>query len=290
MERGPSAVELIPQDLIRLARSVPAYAQQLGFLDRLSPEMADPRALLVVEFVGDSPEEIKEKAGYLGDDVLVAETAEAQRQVWAVRKVGLGLLMSRAGDVKPWPFIEDLSVPVDRLGEFVREMQHILDSHDVVANFYGHASAGCLHIRPMVDLKSAQGLAMMRLISAQAVDLTVSLGGSVSGEHGDGLSRSGWLEWEYGKEIVAAFRELKSAADPHELLNPGKIVPVKDGKPVALDENLRFGSDYHIDGWKTVFDFSSQAGLEGAIEQCNGAGVCRKADGVMCPSFQATRG
>jgi FAD/FMN-containing dehydrogenase/Fe-S oxidoreductase len=289
LERGPSAVELIPQDLIRLARSVPAYAKQLGFLDQLSPGRIDPPAILVVEFTGDSPEKIKERASSLRDDVLVAETAETQRQVWAVRKVGLGLLMSRAGDVKPWPFIEDLSVPVDRLGEFVREMQHILESHNVEANFYGHASAGCLHIRPMVDLKSVQGLAMMRLISAQAVDLTVSLGGSVSGEHGDGLSRSGWLEWEYGKEIIAAFGELKNAADPHGLLNPGKIVPVQNSKPVALDENLRFGSDYRIAGWKTVFDFSSQAGLVGAIEQCNGAGVCRKVDGVMCPSFQATQ-
>ena len=289
LERGPSAIELIPQDLIRQARSVPAYAQQLGFLDQLSPGRVDPPALLVVEFAGDNSVEIKEKAGSLRDDVLVAETAAAQRQVWAVRKVGLGLLMSRTGDMKPWPFIEDLSVPVERLGEFVREMQQMLDGHGIVANFYGHASAGCLHIRPIIDLKSVQGLATMRLISAQAVDLTVSLGGSVSGEHGDGLSRSGWLEWQYGKEIMVAFGELKRAADPHGLLNPGKIVPPQDGKPVALNENLRFGPEYRIDGWKTVLDFSSQAGLVGAIEQCNGAGVCRKDDGVMCPSFQATQ-
>jgi len=289
LERGPSAVELIPQDLIRLARSVPAYAGQLGFLDQFSPERVDPPALLLVEFIGDNPTEINEKASSLREDVLVAETASAQRQIWAVRKVGLGLLMSHAGDVKPWPFIEDLSVPVDRLSEFVREMQLMLNSHDVVANFYGHASAGCLHIRPMIDLKSAHGLAMMRLISTQAVDLTISLGGSVSGEHGDGLSRSGWLEWEYGKEILVAFEELKKAADPHGLLNPGKIVPAHDSRPVALDENLRFGPEYHIDGWNTILDFSSQAGIGGAIEQCNGAGVCRKIDGVMCPSFQATQ-
>ena len=289
LERGPSAVELIPQDLVRLARSVPAYAGQLGFLDQVPLGRNGSSALLVVEFVGNDPIEIKQKASSLRDDVLVAETTAAQRQVWAVRKVGLGLLMSGAGDVKPWPFIEDLSVPVERLGEFVREMQHILNDHDVLANFYGHASAGCLHIRPMIDLKSTHGLASMRLISAQAVDLTVSLGGTVSGEHGDGLSRSGWLEWEYGKEILAAFEDLKKSADPHGLLNPGKIVPAQNSKSVALDENLRFGPDYRIDGWKTVLDFSKQAGLTGAIEQCNGAGVCRKVDGVMCPSFQATQ-
>lgn len=283
LEQKPTAVELVPRALIHLARSVPAYAQQLSFV------RGDPAALLVVEFAGHDRDQLRQQAQSLGSQVLIAESAQQQHQVWAVRKVGLGLLMSRAGDYKPWSFIEDLSVPVESLGDFVRAMQSILDSHQVEGNFYAHASAGCLHIRPLINLKQESGLAAMRSIAAQAVDLTIQLGGSVSGEHGDGLSRSEWLERMFGPEIIQAFRELKSAADPQWLLNPGKIVAQEDSNLPRMDANLRFGKGYHATGWETVLSFSSQAGLEGAIEQCNGAGVCRKFEGVMCPSFQATR-
>ena len=283
LEQSPSAVELIPRTLIHLARSVPAYAQQLSFVQ------GDPAALLVIEFAGENPERLRQQVRSLGSEVLIAESALQQRQVWAVRKVGLGLLMSRAGDLKPWSFIEDLSVPVDVLGEFVRAMQSIMATYHVEGNFYAHASAGCLHIRPLVNLKQVKGVATMRAIAAQAVDLTIQLGGSVSGEHGDGLARSEWLERMFGSEIIQAFRELKTAADPQWLLNPGKIVARSGDSLPKMDSNLRFGNGYQSITWEPVLSFANQAELDGAVEQCNGAGVCRKFEGVMCPSFQATR-
>jgi Fe-S oxidoreductase len=169
-------------------------------------------------------------------------------------------------------------------------MECLLAAHDVQGEIYGHASAGCLHIRPLLNLKSGQGARTMRSIASQAVDLTLRLGGAISGEHGDGLARSEWYGRMFGEQILAAFGELKRAADPHELLNPGKRVSLSAENAVQpMDQNLRYGEQYHARAWQPNLDFSSQAGLEAAIEQCNGAGVCRKVDGVMCPSFQATQ-
>jgi FAD/FMN-containing dehydrogenase/Fe-S oxidoreductase len=290
LQHGPSSVELIPQIMIRAARSVPAYARLCGFVDELAAGGDDPAALLAVEFSGDNIPYLREQVQALGSDVLLAETPQQQEQVWTVRKEGLGLLLSAVGNVKPWPSIEDLAVPIERLGEFVRQMEHIMREHGTQAYFFAHASAGCLHIRPLLSLKDAKGIATMRAIAEQAVALVISLGGSVSGEHGDGLARSEWLQDLFGEEIVQAFRDLKQAADPDWLLNPGKIVSQTPEKRLPrMDSNLRFGPDYHSQAWQPRLDFSRQAGLDGAIEQCNGAGVCRKSDGVMCPSFQATQ-
>jgi len=188
LELKPSAVELIPQALIHLARSVPAYAHQLSFVEQLSPG-GEPAALLVVEFSGDNPAVLREQVRRLGPGVFMAGTAQAQKQVWAVRKVGLGILMSRPGDLKPIAFIEDLAVPVERLGEFVRSMEQILARNGTQGNFYAHASAGCLHIRPLINLKAQGGVSDLRRIATEAVELTLQLGGAVSGEHGDGIAR-----------------------------------------------------------------------------------------------------
>ncbi len=289
LELGPSAVELIPGILVNLARGVSAYASQLSIFDQLTNGSISPD-LLVVEFSGDDPARLRERIDRmkkLANDsipIVIAESNEAQKQVWSVRKVGLGLLSSRAGDVRSTAFIEDLSVPVVRLGDFVRELQHIFQEHNTVADFYAHASAGCLHIRPMVNLKTVEGVKALRSIAEQAVQLTVRLNGSVSGEHGLGIARSEWLGQMYRDEIMSAFRILKDAADPKGLLNPGKILDAP-----RMDENLRYGAAYSTYAWTSEFDFSSQGGLAGAIEMCNGAGVCRKQEGVMCPSFQATR-
>ena len=274
----PSAVELIPQMLIRLARSVPAYASQLGFVH------GDPAALLAVEFAGDDPAVLRVKAEALGADVLIAETKADQANVWAVRKVGLGLLDSRPTALRPVAFIEDCAIPVERLGEFVREVQRILDAHGVEAAFYAHASAGTLHIRPMLDLKSGVGVRALRSIAQEVLALTLRVGGAMSSEHGDGLVRSEWLKQTYGEEIVAAFAALKRAADPDGLLNPGKLM---DAPP--MDTHLRYGESYRSQAWQPALDFGHKGGLAGAIEHCNGQGVCRKDSGVMCPSFQATR-
>lgn len=283
LDRHPAAVELIPENLIRLARSVPAYAQQLDFLEQLAVH-GIPAALLVVEFAGDDPARLRAQAQDLGPEVLIAESASAQKQVWGIRKVGLGILTSQPGDLRGVTFIEDLAVPVENLGQFVREMERIMAEHGTRGDFYAHASAGCLHMRPILNIKEPQGLAAMRAIATQAVELVLRLGGTATGEHGDGLARSEWLARTYGPEVIRGFRELKQAADPLGILNPGKIL---DAPP--MDSNLRFEEGYHPRGWRTALDFSNQAGLVGAVELCNGAGVCRKEDGVMCPSFQVTR-
>ncbi len=292
LEFGPSAIELIPQNLIRLAQSVPAYASQVSILSPLYLNGVEPPSLLLVEFSGEHLALLQEKAKKLsfGKPHILADTLEAQRQVWGTRKVGLGLFMSRPGDAKPWSFIEDLAVPVNRLSEFVREMYRLMDDYGVEGENYGHASAGCLHIRPVIDLKTVVGVQMLRKLASDAVDLTLSMGGAVSGEHGDGLARSEWNERMFGGEIVSVFRYLKNTFDPQGILNPGKIVSVQPDLTVPkMDENLRFGSGSNFGIWQPVMNFSQQENLAGAIEQCNGAGVCRKSDGLMCPSFQASR-
>ncbi len=279
----PSAIELVSRSLIQLARLVPAYAHQIAFLDQIGNSGGDPAALLVVEFAGKNPRRLKEKASNLGSRVLVAESPDDQKRVWDVRKMGLGILLSRPGEPKPVPFIEDLSVPIEGLGNFVREIEHILEKYSTEGDFFGHASAGCLHIRPLLNLKTAKGVEEMHTIARETVDLCLRLGGAVTGEHGDGLARSEWIERAYGPEIMAAFRQLKQAADPEGILNPGKIVDAP-----SMTENLRYGPNYRAQFWNPNLDFSRQAGLDGAVEMCNGAGVCRKVEGVMCPSFQVT--
>jgi len=282
-ETQPSAVELIPRSIVERARAIPAYARLAGFWDRLK-QNGEPEALLAVEFSGDDPAELRLQAERLGSGAYIAATKEEQDQVWRVRKAGLGLLLSKPGDEKPAAFIEDLSVPVDRLDEFVAGMERLLRENGSSADFYAHASAGCLHIRPLVNLKTGEGVRRMREIAAGAVELTLSLSGAVSGEHGDGLARSQWLEKMFGAQVVEAFRLLKQAADPQGILNPGKIL---DAPP--MHTHLRYGEGYRTQEWQTQLDFSAEGGLSGAVEQCNGAGVCRKSEGVMCPSFQATR-
>jgi FAD/FMN-containing dehydrogenase/Fe-S oxidoreductase len=273
----PSAVELIPQMLIRLARAVPAYAAQLAWV------RGDPSALLVVEFSGETGEGLRECVQALGAEVVIAESREEQARVWNVRKVGLGILDSGPGPKRPVAFIEDCAIPVENLGEFVRELDKILAAHGTIGAYYAHASAGTLHVRPLLDLRLGEGVKSLRGIAEATLALTLRLGGAMSSEHGDGLLRSEFLEATYGPALVEAMRALKRAADPHNLLNPGKIL---DTPP--LDSHLRYGADYRSEGWDSSLDFSAQGGLAGAIEQCNGAGVCRKDGGVMCPSFQAT--
>ncbi len=287
LELKPSAVELIPQSLIHLARSVPMYASQLTFV------RDDPAALLAVEFSGDDPvfvtgqvNKLEKLHPWVGE-LYLAESAAQQKQVWEVRNVGLGILMSRLGDFKPISFIEDMSVPVERLGEFVHDLDAILKGYGTQADYYGHASAGCLHIRPLLNVKTPQGRKEMRSIAEAAVGLVLRLGGAISAEHGDGITRGEWIEKAYSPKVLEAFRIIKQAADPQGILNPGKIVD-----PPKMDTSLRYDEQYHPQGWQPVMTFASgqpdAAHLVEAIEQCNGVGVCRKSEGVMCPSFQAT--
>jgi FAD/FMN-containing dehydrogenase/Fe-S oxidoreductase len=288
LEMQPSAIELIPENMIRLARNVPSYAQQITFLEELFPAENKFPNLLAVEFAGDNLDQLSALSTELVNQnispALVAEDTDLQQRIWNVRKVGLGLLMSIPGDTKPISFIEDISVPVEKLSEFVAELRRILTDHNTDGDFYAHASAGCLHLRPLINLKSHLGVENMRDIALEAIKLVDRLGGVPSGEHGDGIARSEWLDTVFGHRISAVFRMLKNAADPNGIMNPGKIID-----PAPMDSHLRFRHPYSPRAWQPVLDFSKQAGMISAVELCNGAGVCRKSVGVMCPSFQVTK-
>jgi FAD/FMN-containing dehydrogenase/Fe-S oxidoreductase len=285
LEIDPAAIELIPREMLERARQIPAYARRLGFVETI------PETLMVVELAGDDPAALRSAAGSLPRNGSVLESAETQADLWAVRKAGLGLLLSVPGDTKPITFIEDVAVPVEHLGEYVREMDRIMASEGTHGEWYAHASAGCLHLRPMVNLKTQRGVRQVRTIAEAAVDLVVRMKGSVSGEHGDGLSHTEFNERLYGKEVMRAFRQLKESFDPESRLNPGKVVPdVRPGAPVhGIDRELRFGPAYSTVPLETVFAYRREGDLAHAVESCSGLGVCRKTDGVMCPSYQATR-
>ncbi|MBI5963263.1 MAG: FAD-binding protein [Chloroflexi bacterium] len=278
LEFKPSAIELIPRMIIQLARGVPAYARQMGWMT------GDPAAVLAIEFSGDQPSALREAIRQLGDVVTIAESPEEQSRVWNIRKMGLGILDSRPQPARPAAFIEDCAVPVERLGDFVREVERIMKEHNTEGGIYAHASAGCLHIRPILNLQKGEGVRALRSIGEQVLSLTLSLGGSMSSEHGDGIVAGEWIEKTYGSEVTEAMRSIKRAADPHNLLNPKKMF---DAPP--MDTHLRYGENYRVNVWNSSLHFEHERGLAGAIEHCNGQGVCRKTTGVMCPSFQATR-
>jgi FAD/FMN-containing dehydrogenase/Fe-S oxidoreductase len=278
LTHSPSAIELVPQLIMRLARGIPSYARQMGWV------IGDPAAVMVVEFSGNDESTLKEKVRQIGDLFTIAVSAEEQMRVWNVRKVGLGILDSRPQVERPVAFIEDCAIPVEHLGEFVREVERILLAHNTYGGIYAHASGGCLHIRPMLDLQHGDGVRSLRSIASQVLQLTLKLGGSMSSEHGDGIVRGEWLKQTYGDELIGAMRMLKRAADPHNLLNPDKMFDAP-----AMDTQLRYDANHHPQTWIPSLQFEHERGLAGAIEQCNGQGLCRKDGGVMCPSFQASR-
>jgi Fe-S oxidoreductase len=283
LETHPAAVELIPRVLVERAQAVPEYARKAHAFGEHAA------ALLVVEYAGGNAAAARAAADRLHQPGTRLEDAGDQADLWAVRNVGLGLLMSVPGDTKPLSFIEDVSVPVDRLGDYVRRMDRLLAGHDTRGEWYAHASAGCLHLRPLINLKQPAGRAQMRSIAEGALEIVLELGGVLSGEHGDGISHAGFNERLFGPELTQAFRQLKHAFDPNGLLNPGKIISAEGQALPPMDASLRYDASYQTLEWPTVFRFSRQGGLARAIEDCNGAGVCLKADGVMCPSYQALR-
>ncbi len=284
---GPSSVEVLDRMVLDRSRESVGQARNLAFVE------GDPGAMLLVEFYGESEAELQAKMERLKADMAHKRLGYAcvnlltradQDMVWNVRKGGLGLLMSTHGDAKPIPFVEDPAVDPEKLGEFVRRFDEVVRNHNTQAGYYGHASVGCLHIRPLVSLKSAEGIEKMIAIGEEISDLVKEFGGSMSGEHGDGIVRGVWTEKMFGPEIYQAFRDLKSAFDPQGIMNPGKII---DCPPMR--ENLRYGADYQAQPFPVHLDFSLDTNYAGAVEMCNGMGACRKLTGAMCPSFMATR-
>lgn len=286
LETDPYAVELIGKMLIDLARSKPTYRKLLTAIQ------GEPEAVLAVEYSGTSKQELAEKQEQLtpfGQVVPLPDPAE-QDKIWKARKVGLGIIQSTRGDNKPTTIIEDAAVPVEHLADYALEIRRFAKELGVERTaLYAHASAGCLHIRPMVSLKDPEGLRQMRLLAEKSLELVQQYGGTTSGEHGEGMLRAEFSERLFGPELTEAFHRVKQAFDPQNLLNPGKIV-----HPPRMDDEslMRYGTDYHTPHapQETVFSFQEDHGFDGAVEMCNGAGVCRKLDeGVMCPSFMATR-
>jgi FAD/FMN-containing dehydrogenase/Fe-S oxidoreductase len=287
LKHNVSVIEIMDKMLLDRCRESLGQAQNLSFIE------GDPGALLLVEFYGESEAELASKMDALKQDmsrkglgyacVNLLDKA-AQSRVWSVRKGGLGLLMSIHGNAKPLPFIEDTAVDPEKLGPFVQRFDEIVRNHNTEAGYYGHASVGCLHIRPLVSLKDAEGVNKMVSIADEISDLVKEFGGSLSGEHGDGIVRGVWTEKMFGPEIYQAFREVKKTFDPQGIMNPGKII---DCPPMT--ENLRYGPDYKTISIPTRLDFSLDTDYAGAVEMCNGMGACRKLEGTMCPSYMATR-
>jgi FAD/FMN-containing dehydrogenase/Fe-S oxidoreductase len=288
VERGPSAVEVLDRTVIDLARANPSIRPLCDFIE------GDPAAVLLIEFFGDTADEARGKAegtaGTLrraghGYACPLRLDPEAQARVWAVRKHGLGILLAMKGDRKPIPLIEDACVPVPALPEYVRGVSEICRRHETPLALYAHASVGVLHLRPVLDLKRADDIERMKAISQETFELVRSYGGAWSGEHGDGLVRSAYMERFYGPEIYAAFGEVKRLFDPAGLMNPGKIV---DGPPI--DRDLRYGTAYRRSDLATAFHYRDEGGFALAVEMCTGVGACRKTlEGTMCPSYMATR-
>jgi FAD/FMN-containing dehydrogenase/Fe-S oxidoreductase len=284
----PAAMELMDKMILDLGRDSLACAHLMDFVQ------GDPGALMIVEFYGDSRAELESRLDAMeaqlrrqrmGYAVTRALEPEQQQRVWKFRKGSQGLLMSVLGDKKPIAFVEDPAVPVENLPEFLRRFQKLLAGYDTAGGYYGHASVGCIHIRPLIDLKQASEVEKMRRISEEVCSLVMEFKGSMSGEHGDGLARSHHNERLFGPTLYRAFQNVKAIFDPRNLLNPGKVVNAP-----AMTENLRYGAAYRAAQIHTHYDFTREGGFARAVEMCSGMGICRKTlEGTMCPSYMATR-
>ena len=293
LECKPTAIELIDDTIINMTKGSAAFSKTSDFIKK-NAKGNGPGAILAVEFYGESPQELisqldniekKMTSKGLGYAFVRCITQEEKSNVWETRKAGLGLLMGMTGDRKPVGFVEDAAVRIEDLPEYVRRFSDIIAAHDTTAAYYAHASVGLLHNRPVINLKSESDIQKMHSIAKQVKDLLIDLDGAMSGEHGDGLVRSEWIESMFGSEMYQIFRQLKQTFDPTGIMNPGKIV---DGPPMT--ENLRFGNNYNTIKIDTYFDFSNQGGFDRAIEMCNGVAACRKTlTGTMCPSYIGTR-
>ncbi len=289
LTHGPSAVEVMDAFILSHAKGHPTLE---GALRQIVE--GDAPALLCVEFYGAHLDEIQPRMDALERDLARAgmrcrarqliEPA-AQARVWHVRESSLGLSMGMKGDGKAISFVEDTAVPPDRLRDYISRFQQVVARRGTQAGIYAHASVGCLHVRPVVNLKTAEGLAQFEAIANDVADLVLEFGGALSGEHGDGLVRGAFNEKMFGSTLYQAFRQVKRTFDPQGIFNPGRIV---DTPPITA--HLRFGPGYRTAEPITRFDFAADGGLGRAVENCSGVGLCRKTrGGTMCPSYMATR-
>lgn len=299
---GPTSVELVDSTMIDLARAIPIYAKTLEQFVR-----GAPAAMLLVEFA-DSPPENEENMRRLADTMAdlgygfgrggaheggVVEVWDMSlaTEIGELRKAGLNIMMSMKEAGKPVSFVEDCAVPLEHLADYTDRLTEVFHSHGTTGTWYAHASEGCLHVRPVLNLKLEQDVRKMREIAEAAFAMVREYKGSHSGEHGDGIVRSEFHGAMFGPQILRAFEEVKAAFDPDTRLNPGKIVHA----PKMDDRSLmRYPPGYDFADLKTGHDWSAWTGkgggFQGAVEMCNNNGACRKlAGGAMCPSYRVTR-
>ncbi|MDQ9170101.1 FAD-linked oxidase C-terminal domain-containing protein [Oxalobacteraceae bacterium R-40] len=307
----PVAVELVDRTMIELARSNPAFRSTIE-----KALIGSPDAILLVEFAGADRSEQLHKLKQLGDlmgdlgmpgSVVDMTDEKEQKELWEVRKAGLNIMMSLKGDGKPVSFIEDCAVPLEHLAEYTSRLTEVFARHNTRGTWYAHASVGTLHVRPILDMRR-DGSEKMRAIAEEAAAMVQQYKGAFSGEHGDGLVRSEWVDWQFGGRMMQAFREIKDAFDPPGLMNPGKIVRatrMDDAslyryKPAYREIPLQTGLDWSA--WNVQSDHVTEeisapgtggdatGGFAKAIEMCNNNGHCRKFDsGTMCPSYRVTK-
>jgi Fe-S oxidoreductase len=289
LRHQPSAVEVMDGFILNHTHQSPElHALRQTFID------GDPGALLCIEMYGEQQDELVARIAALEEDLRAhafgdryyrAVEPAAQARIWKLREAALGLSMAMKDDAKSLSFVEDTAVPPEKLRDYIERFLAIVKRHETSAGVYAHASVGCLHVRPVVNMKTEAGIARFEAIANEVSDLVLEFGGALSGEHGDGLVRGAFMEKMFGPELYQAFRAIKQTFDPHGIFNPGKIV---DSPPIT--SNLRYGVAYQAASPATFFDYDEYGGLSGAVEMCSGLGVCRKTlEGTMCPSFMATR-
>ena len=299
----PIAVELIDHTMIELAREIPIFRPTLDKFVRETPA-----AVLLVEFGEEDHEEnlrrlqrLKDLIGDLGfsfdksgakwGGVVEVLSAELQAAITDVRTSGLNIMMSMKEAGKPVSFVEDCAVPLAYLADYTSRLTAIFEKHGTHGTWYAHAGSGCLHVRPILNLRQDKDVHAMREIAEEAFAMVREYKGSHSGEHGDGLVRSEFNEPMFGSRLARAFEEVKDRFDPNGLYNPGKVV-----RPPKFDDRtlFRYAPGYRGDELKTHLDWSAYpgagGGFQGAVEMCNNNGACRKlAGGAMCPSYRVTR-
>ena len=283
------AVELVDRTMIDLARGNATFRPIVDKFLHGAPE-----AILLVEFAGEEKAalvarlarlaELMGDLGLPGSVVQIIEPA-LQKDIWEVRKAGLNIMMSMKGDGKPVSFIEDCAVPLEHLAEYTERLTKVFEKHGTRGTWYAHASVGTLHVRPILDMRR-DGAEKMRAIAEEACAMVREFKGAYSGEHGDGLVRSEWIEPMIGPRLTGALAEVKALLDPKGLMNPGKIV-----RPMRMDDRslFRYKPGYQAQPIETALDWSAWGGFAPAVEMCNNNGHCRKFDaGTMCPSYRAT--
>ena len=284
----PSAVEILDRTVLRMSKENLTTQQHCHFIE------GDPAAILIVEFYGDTPEEVMQrpqemiemlKSLELGYAYPLFPEGKKYDDVWLVRKKGLGLMLGIKGDKKPLPFIEDAGIPVEVLPQYIDQVLKICEKHNTQVAMYAHASVGVIHVRPILDLRQEEDIENLKNIANETFELVVRYGGSWSGEHGDGLVRSAFNERFFGPKVYQAFKDIKQLFDPDHLMNPGKIVDAQ-----TIEHNLRYGAKYADQPVKTEFQYRFEHSFRESVHMCTGVGECRKIlGGTMCPSFKATR-